>query len=161
MDNAIRQAVAMLKKSRKAVALTGAGVSTESGIPDFRSAGGLWSRFNPLEYGTLGAFQRDPAKVWQMLAELLTLVDCRPNRGHEALASLEEMGLVHGIITQNIDGLHQQAGSRQVIEFHGSMASFSCPGLREEVAFGRGAANGGAAALLRLPGHSQAGCGLL
>ena len=127
MDNAIRQAVVLLKKSRKAVALTGAGVSTESGIPDFRSAGGLWSRFNPLEYGTLGAFQRDPAKVWQMLAELLTLVDCRPNRGHEALARLEKMGLVHGIITQNIDGLHQQAGSRQVIEFHGSMASFSCP----------------------------------
>ncbi|MCK9294354.1 MAG: NAD-dependent deacylase [Desulfobulbaceae bacterium] len=127
MDNAIRQAVVLLKKSRKAVALTGAGVSTESGIPDFRSPGGLWSRFNPLEYGTLGAFQRNPAKVWQMLAELLTLVDCRPNRGHEALASLEKMGLVHGIITQNIDGLHQRAGSRQVIEFHGSMASFSCP----------------------------------
>ncbi|MBU4261324.1 MAG: Sir2 family NAD-dependent protein deacetylase [Proteobacteria bacterium] len=128
MDNAIGQAAAMLKKSRKAVALTGAGVSTESGIPDFRSVGGLWSRFDPFEYGTLGAFQRDPHKVWQMLKELLLLVDCRPNKGHEAMARLEEMGIVRGIITQNIDGLHQLAGSRHVVEFHGSMASFSCLG---------------------------------
>lgn len=128
MDNAIRLAAGLLKKSRKAVALTGAGASTESGIPDFRSAGGLWSRFDPLAYGTLGAFQRDPAKVWRMLSELLALVDCRPNRGHEAMARLEAMGVVHGIITQNIDGLHQKAGSRHVIEFHGSMASFSCLG---------------------------------
>ncbi|MFZ5770640.1 MAG: SIR2 family NAD-dependent protein deacylase [Thermodesulfobacteriota bacterium] len=127
MDNAIRRAAALLKKSRKAVVLTGAGVSTESGIPDFRSAGGLWSRFDPFAYGTLGAFQQDPRKVWRMLQELLALVDRRPNRGHEALARLEEMGIVHGIITQNIDGLHQRAGSRQVIEFHGSMANFSCP----------------------------------
>jgi NAD-dependent deacetylase len=128
MDNAIKLAAGMLKKSRKAVALTGAGVSTESGIPDFRSADGLWSRFDPVEYGTLGAFQRNPPKVWQMLKELLSLVDCRPNRGHGAMARLEEMGILHGIITQNIDGLHQKAGSRHVIEFHGSMASFSCPG---------------------------------
>jgi len=128
MDNAIRLAAGLLKKSRKAVALTGAGASTESGIPDFRSAGGLWSRFDPLEYGTLGAFQRNPAKVWEMLEELLALVDCRPNRGHEAMARLEEIGIIHGIITQNIDGLHQKAGSRHVVEFHGSMASFSCLG---------------------------------
>jgi len=128
MDNAIRLAAGMLKKSRKAVALTGAGVSTESGIPDFRSADGLWSRFDPFEYGTLSAFQSNPHKVWRMLEELLSLVDCRPNRGHEAMARLEEMGIIHGIVTQNIDGLHQKAGSRHVIEFHGSMASFSCPG---------------------------------
>jgi len=88
----------------------------------------LWSRFDPYEYGTLGAFQRNPVKVWQMLEELLSLVDCRPNRGHAAMARLEELGIIHGIVTQNIDGLHQKAGSRHVIEFHGSMASFSCPG---------------------------------
>lgn len=132
MDNAIRLAADMLKKSRKALALTGAGVSTESGIPDFRSADGLWSRFDPIEYGTLGAFQRNPFKVWQMLKELLSLVDCRPNRGHGAMARLEEMGILHGIITQNIDGLHQKAGSRHVIEFHGSMASFSCLGCGDK-----------------------------
>ncbi|MEJ2690695.1 MAG: Sir2 family NAD-dependent protein deacetylase, partial [Deltaproteobacteria bacterium] len=112
--------------SRKTVALTGAGVSTESGIPDFRGKDGLWSLYDPIEYGTIGAFRRDPHKVWRMLTELLTIADARPNQGHLALATLEQKGLLAGIITQNIDGLHQKAGSSKVVEFHGSIDSFSC-----------------------------------
>ncbi|HBI14573.1 MAG TPA: hypothetical protein DDY20_03515 [Desulfobulbaceae bacterium] len=123
----LAQAAGLIRLSGGAVALTGAGVSTESGIPDFRSRNGLWSRFDPLEYGTLGAFRRDPCKVWAMLAELLAIVDAQPNAGHLAMAALEQRGWLHGIITQNIDGLHQKAGSRNVIEFHGSLATFSCP----------------------------------
>lgn len=126
-DRAFMQAAQLLRQSRRTVALTGAGVSTESGIPDFRSRDGLWARFDPMEYGTLDAFRRDPAKVWQMLAELLRLADARPNAGHRAMSLLEQHGFLQGIITQNIDGLHQQAGSRRVIEFHGSLRTFSCP----------------------------------
>ena len=126
MGDAIQQAARLIRSADKVVALTGAGVSTESGIPDFRSQDGLWSRFDPMEYGTLGAFRRDPKKVWGMLAELLSLLNAKPNAGHRAMAKLEEMGLLSGIITQNIDSLHQQAGSTNVVEYHGSMASFSC-----------------------------------
>jgi NAD-dependent deacetylase len=116
----------LLQKSRKSVALTGAGVSTESGIPDFRGKSGLWSRYDPIEYGTMGAFRANPEKVWRMLTDLLDVVDAEPNNGHKALASLEQQGLLAGIITQNIDGLHQTAGSKNVIEFHGSFETFSC-----------------------------------
>jgi NAD-dependent deacetylase len=118
--------VALLKQSHNAVALTGAGVSTESGIPDFRGKNGLWSRYDPFEYGTMGAFLSDPEKIWGMLASLLKIMDAEPNTGHKGLAILEEEGLLTGIITQNIDGLHQKAGSKNVVEFHGSLDSFSC-----------------------------------
>jgi len=125
-DIDITRAASLLASSRKAVAFTGAGVSTESGIPDFRSSTGLWSRYNPAEYGTLGAFLRNPAKVWKMLWELDGLLDARPNAGHEALAALEREGPLAGIITQNIDGLHQAAGSVNVIEYHGNGHSMTC-----------------------------------
>jgi len=118
--------LSLLKQSRHAVALTGAGVSTESGIPDFRGKDGLWSRFDPFEYGTMGAFLADPEKVWQMLTGLLKIADAEPNTGHKGLAILEEKGLLKGIITQNIDGLHQKGGSKNVVEFHGSLDTFSC-----------------------------------
>jgi len=120
------RAITLLKQSQNAVALTGAGVSTESGIPDFRGKGGLWSRFDPFEYGTLGAFSADPEKVWRMLASLLKIINAEPNTGHKGLAVLEEKGLLTGIITQNIDGLHQKGDSRNVVEFHGSFDTFSC-----------------------------------
>lgn len=119
-------AAAIIRNSQKAIALTGAGASTESGIPDFRSKGGLWSRYDPAEYGSIGAFRADPVKVWTMLAELCDITGAAPNSGHMALATLEEIGCLRGIITQNIDGLHQKAGSRRVVEFHGSLATFSC-----------------------------------
>jgi NAD-dependent deacetylase len=108
MEELLTQAAALIQRSGNTIALTGAGVSTESGIPDFRSKGGVWSRFDPMEYGTLGAFRRDPVKVWAMLSELLFLVDARPNAGHEAMAKMEQAGFLNGIITQNIDGLHQK-----------------------------------------------------
>jgi len=124
-DN-IDRAVALLQRARYGVALTGAGVSTESSIPDFRGKNGLWSRYDPIEYGTLGAFRADPEKVWQMLALILDVIDAEPNPGHRALAALEQQGLLAGIITQNIDSLHQKGGSRNVVEFHGSLQTFSC-----------------------------------
>ncbi|MEN8231741.1 MAG: Sir2 family NAD-dependent protein deacetylase [Thermodesulfobacteriota bacterium] len=118
--------IALLKQSHNAVALTGAGVSTESGIPDFRGKNGLWSRYDPFEYGTMGAFLADPEKVWQMLASLLRIVNAEPNTGHKGMAILEKKGMLTGIITQNIDGLHQKGGSKNVVEFHGSLDTFSC-----------------------------------
>ncbi len=118
---------ALIKKSRKALAITGAGISVESGIPDFRSKGGLWERFDPMEYATIAAFERNPAKVWVMLKEMdRILVRARPNPAHYALAALEEQGLVLGIITQNVDNLHQAAGSKKVIEYHGNAYRFVC-----------------------------------
>lgn len=131
MKEQVAGAADLIRRAGKVVALTGAGVSTESGIPDFRSRDGLWSRFDPMEYGTLGAFRRDPAKVWTMLEELLAVIAAEPNPGHLAMAAMEKAGLLRGIITQNIDGLHQKAGSREVVEFHGSMARFSCPACGE------------------------------
>jgi len=112
---------------RHGVALTGAGISVPSGIPDFRSSGGLWDRFDPMEYATIDAFRADPDKVWTMLAELDELVvSARPNPAHHALADLERLGVLDGIITQNIDNLHQDAGSTRVVEFHGNGRRLIC-----------------------------------
>ncbi|MBZ0270977.1 NAD-dependent deacylase [bacterium] len=121
------RAVGWLAGARKAVALTGAGISVDSGIPDFRSAGGLWEKFDPMEYATIHAFRRDPAKVWAMLFELGDVVrSARPNPAHEALAALEQAARLAGVITQNIDNLHQAAGSRVVIEYHGNGRRLVC-----------------------------------
>jgi NAD-dependent deacetylase len=108
--------------------LTGAGVSTESGIPDFRSASGMWAEFDPREYATLGAFRADPEKVWRFYAPRFDmLAGVEPNAAHVALAELEGRGLVRAIVTQNIDQLHQRAGSVDVVEVHGSIRTSSCP----------------------------------
>lgn len=127
MREGVAQAAELLASRRRVVVLTGAGISVESGIPDFRSAGGLWTRYPPQDYATLHAFRRDPARVWRMLAEMDAVLDAaRPNPGHRALARLEEAGIVEGVITQNIDGLHQEGGSRRVVEFHGSNRTLTC-----------------------------------
>jgi len=121
--------------SRQVIALTGAGVSVESGIPDFRSAGGLWSRYDPEEYAHIDGFRRDPVKIWNMLREIIAVIGAAtPNPGHSALTELEAMGHLSCIITQNVDGLHQEAGSQNVIEFHGSNRFLICPqcGFREK-----------------------------
>ncbi len=124
---AIERAADLMVSRRPSVFLTGAGVSVESGIPDFRSAGGLWDRFDPMEYASIEAFVTNPRKVWGMLRELdATLEGARPNAGHRALAELEELGLVSGVVTQNIDNLHQEAGSKQVVEFHGNGRRLVC-----------------------------------
>jgi NAD-dependent deacetylase len=123
----IQKAACAISDARQPIALTGAGISVESGIPDFRSATGLWSKYRPEEYATIEAFRADPQKVWTMLAEMMTLVtQAKPNPAHIGLADLEKMGKLHTVITQNIDGLHQAAGSQHVIEFHGSSATLSC-----------------------------------
>lgn len=127
MEDLIRKTARAIQKSRRVVALTGAGISVESGIPDFRGAGGLWEKYDPLEYGTIEAFYADPGKVWAMLREMGDLLDrSRPNAAHLALARLEEMGHVRAVITQNIDHLHQEAGSRRVIEYHGTHKILLC-----------------------------------
>jgi NAD-dependent deacetylase len=123
----IQRAAQDLFHAEKAIALTGAGISVESGIPDFRSTAGLWSKYRPEEYGTIEAFLADPQKVWKMLGEMVTLVQqAMPNPAHISLTHLEQMGRLHAVITQNVDGLHQAAGSRRVVEFHGSSATLSC-----------------------------------
>jgi len=117
----------MLLKSRYAVALTGAGMSVESGIPDFRSKDGLWSRYNPAEYAYIDAFQLNPGKVWKMLVEMDALfTGARPNAAHLALGELEKLGIIRSVVTQNIDSLHQRAGSMNVVEFHGHFRSLHC-----------------------------------
>jgi NAD-dependent deacetylase len=117
----------LIVEAQPCVVLTGAGVSTESGIPDFRSAGGIWQQYDPMEYATIDAFRRDPAKVWDFYSRRLgVLAEARPNAAHVVLAELERRGLVEAVITQNVDRLHQEAGSRRVIEVHGSIRSASC-----------------------------------
>ncbi|HSC73179.1 MAG TPA: NAD-dependent deacylase [Gaiellaceae bacterium] len=117
----------LLRDRQPCVVLTGAGISTESGIPDFRSPSGIWAQYDPMEYATIDAFRRDPEKVWEFYAlRLGVLAEAEPNAGHRALAELERRGLVRAVVTQNIDGLHQRAGSREVIEVHGSIRSATC-----------------------------------
>jgi NAD-dependent protein deacetylase/lipoamidase len=131
----IRELAALLRERQPVVVLTGAGISTESGIPDFRSATGLWEQYDPMEYATIRAFRCDPVKVWEFYAlRFSVLTKAEPNAGHRALAELEGRRLVKAIVTQNIDGLHQRAGSREVVEVHGSIRSASCLECGERVA---------------------------
>jgi NAD-dependent deacetylase len=124
-----KEAAERLRQSRYAIALTGAGISVESGIPDFRSADGLWSRYDPMEFGHIVSFRRNPAKVWQMLVEMDALLHGSvPNPAHFALAELEQRRIVRSIITQNVDSLHQRAGSRHVVEYHGDGRTLRCDG---------------------------------
>jgi NAD-dependent deacetylase len=117
----------LITQSQPCVVLTGAGVSTESGIPDFRSPTGIWTRYDPMEYATIEAFRRDPAKVWDFYSKRLgILAEAAPNAAHLALAELERRGLVEAVVTQNVDRLHQAAGSQSVIEVHGSIRTSSC-----------------------------------
>ncbi len=127
MDREMDRAVEKILNARYVIALTGAGISTESGIPDFRSAGGLWEKYNPAEYATIEAFRSDPGKVWRMLFDMVDItVNARYNAGHAALAELEKMNILRCIITQNIDNLHQEAGSANVIEYHGNVSRLEC-----------------------------------
>ena len=108
----IREAARLLAGRRNAVALTGAGISVESGIPSFRGAQGMWAKYDPMEYATLHAFMQSPRKVWDMLSEMVCVCGgAAPNAAHKGLAALEKMGVVRAVITQNVDSLHQAAGS--------------------------------------------------
>ncbi|MGB9700203.1 MAG: SIR2 family NAD-dependent protein deacylase [Thermodesulfobacteriota bacterium] len=129
----IKKTARAIRQSQRTVALTGAGISVESGIPDFRGAGGLWEKYDPREYATIEAFLKNPQKVWAMLLEVGSLLEkSRPNQAHLALAKLEELGYLKAIITQNIDNLHQAAGSKRVIEFHGNGQEFICLDCRKK-----------------------------
>ncbi len=131
MQDLIERAAQAIRTARKTIALTGAGISAESGIPTFRDPGGLWDRYDPEEYATIEAFRRDPGKVWRMMKDFTELKTALPNPGHFGLALLEQLGLLHCIITQNVDNLHQAAGSRDVIEFHGNMRQVVCMNCRK------------------------------
>jgi NAD-dependent deacetylase len=128
MDELIRQAAKDLSSAKNVTALTGAGISVESGIPPFRGKGGLWERFDPMEFAHIDALMRDPAKVWRVLVkEMKEVVDrAEPNDGHKGLAKLEVLNKLKTIVTQNIDGLHQAAGNTDVIEYHGTFAWQRC-----------------------------------
>jgi len=123
----VRRLAELIREHQPCVVLTGAGVSTESGIPDFRSPGGIWARYDPMEYATIEAFRRDPVKVWDFYARRFdVLLRAQPNAAHHALAELERDGYVQAVVTQNIDRLHELAGSRDVVEVHGSIRTSSC-----------------------------------
>ncbi|MCK4778773.1 MAG: NAD-dependent deacylase [Candidatus Lokiarchaeota archaeon] len=127
----INKAAELLINSKNAVVLTGAGISTESGIPDFRGESGIWAKYKPEIYGSIQSFLNDPSKFWKMAEDIApTLFNAEPNAGHYAIAALEKMNIVKAIITQNIDELHQKAGSIIVYEVHGNINRFSCLGCR-------------------------------
>ncbi len=127
---ALRKAADLLRHSRLAIALTGAGSSTPSGIPDFRSAKtGLWNRSDPMVVASLTAFTHHPKRFYDWFKPLASsIIAARPNPAHIALAKLEKAGIIKALITQNIDGLHQRAGSENVLDIHGSLRYFTCPG---------------------------------
>jgi NAD-dependent deacetylase len=127
----------LIRSNQPCVALTGAGTSTESGIPDFRSASGIWAQYDPYEVASIDGFRRDPERVWEFYGRRLgVLGEARPNAAHHALAELQDAGWVGGLITQNVDRLHELAGSRDAIEVHGSLRTASCLecGRREPMA---------------------------
>lgn len=127
MEHEIRTAAKRLKSCRHVVAFTGAGISVESGIPDFRSADGLWQKYDPAEFAHIDAFYRKPERVWQMLFEMYGMLrSAKPNSAHLALADMEKDGILKEVITQNIDSLHQKAGNTRVIEFHGHFRTLRC-----------------------------------
>jgi NAD-dependent protein deacetylase/lipoamidase len=123
----IRDLAELIRERQPCVVLTGAGVSTESGIPDFRSPTGIWARFDPQKYATIEAFRADPARVWDFYAPRISMLTAAyPNAAHRAIAELELRGFVEAVVTQNIDLLHARAGSREVVEVHGSIRTFTC-----------------------------------
>ncbi len=131
----IARAAGLIAASRRMVALTGAGISTESGIPDFRSPTGVWTKYDPEEFSYQNFLARSTArrKYWRWSCEMYPLMrDAEPNAGHLALVDLERRGILRCVITQNIDGLHQRAGSSDVIELHGNAMRAGCLGCGKE-----------------------------
>src|SRR3954465_12396757 len=122
------QVAHLLRDARRAVVLTGAGISVPSGIPDFRTPGeGMWEKVNPMEVAHIDAFRRDPDRFWHFYSQrFMSLRDKQPNRAHEIVAELERRGLIRAVITQNIDRLHRAAGTDDLIEVHGSIAESVC-----------------------------------
>lgn len=133
LEKSIKEVAKLMsdRKSSQCVALTGAGISAESGIPTFRSRGGLWEKYDPAVYASIDVFRKDPSKYWTIRGDFIrNYNNYQPNNGHLALAELETMGIVKNVITQNIDGLHKKAGSENVIEIHGSLREIYCLNCR-------------------------------
>jgi NAD-dependent deacetylase len=142
----------LIAANQPCVALTGAGISTESGVPDFRGASGIWADYDPYEVASIDGFRRDPARAWEFYGRRLGVLEgVEPNAGHLALAALEREGRLQAVVTQNVDGLHQQAGSQEVIEVHGTIATASC------VSCGRREPRDDVARLLPLPSCTDCG----
>ena len=129
----LETAADLLRSAQHAVVFTGAGISTPSGIPDFRSAStGMWERFDPMQVASLEVFRSRPERFYGWLRPLLQAIwGVQPNAAHQALAHMEEAGVIKAVITQNIDDLHQRAGSMQVYEVHGSLRTMTCAPCRE------------------------------
>jgi NAD-dependent deacetylase len=132
-DNEAARLAELISGSERVVALTGAGISVPSGIPDFRSPGtGIWEKVDPMEVAHIDVFRRDPERFWHFYGNRFqTLEDKLPNGAHAALARLERAGLIEAVITQNIDRLHRKAGTRELIEVHGTISHSSCLQCRE------------------------------
>ncbi len=128
MDKLVKRAADDIGNAGNVAALTGAGISVESGIPPFRGKGGLWEKIDPMEFAHIDTFIRDPVKVWNLLLkDMKKIIDkAEPNAAHLGLAKLEDIKKLKTIITQNVDGLHQMAGNTDVIEFHGNFAWQKC-----------------------------------
>ena len=123
----VERAAELLSAARRGVAFTGAGASAESGIPTFRGAGGLWTKYDPVKVASIDSFMQDPTAYWMVSRERGGIaLAARPNPGHLALVALEAAGVLVAIVTQNTDGLHQASGSRRVVEVHGSSRTVQC-----------------------------------
>jgi NAD-dependent deacetylase len=130
----IARAIEIVRAAQNVVALTGAGLSVPSGVPDFRSDGGLWDGEDPMQVASLRMFQAQPQRFYAWFRPLLArLLAAQPNPGHMALAALEHAGKLKAVITQNIDGLQQRAGSREVYELHGHLRSATCLSCERQV----------------------------
>ncbi len=128
-DNTPERAAEILSAASKGVVFTGAGISAESGIPTYRGHGGsVWSRYDPDRYANIENFFSEPEYFWSFFKEVRSKVlsQCRPNAGHQAITELQKKGIIHWVITQNIDGLHQLAGAENVLELHGNTRFFDC-----------------------------------
>jgi NAD-dependent deacetylase len=134
-DIEVQRLASLVRDAESVVALTGAGISVPSGIPDFRSPGtGLWEKVNPMEVAHIDVFRRDPERFWHFYGDrFATLRTKEPNGAHRALVALEEAGHLDAVITQNIDQLHRRAGTHELVEVHGSIATCSCLACRASV----------------------------
>lgn len=134
INEKIINAATIIKSANNTVVLTGAGISTPSGVPDFRSAGsGLWTKFLPMEIASLTVFRKEPEKFFEWLRPLAShMLNASPNPAHRALALLEKNGFLKTLITQNIDILHHKAGSKNILEIHGTLNTLSCIGCYKQ-----------------------------
>ncbi len=133
MEEKYQHVAGLLAQAKKCIALTGAGISAESGISTFRTKDGLWEKYDPAVYASIDVFRRDPGKYWTIRGDFIrNYDDYQPNPAHYALAELEKLGHLQAVITQNIDGLHIKAGSQKVIELHGNLRQTFCTQCHKE-----------------------------